>query len=97
MCRDWTGDHEIMADEMEDYIEWRKQYHEPIADEFDAQENARESYKDALAEHNDEGPQPIEFTDEELEDMNRKWQESMRGCVQNLPNIDDVIRHNRSL
>ena len=69
MCHDWTGDHEIKADEMEDYIEWRRQYHEPIGDEFDAPEQ-------------DEGPEPVEFSDEELEDMNRIWQESMRGCVE---------------
>lgn len=69
MCKE-LPDNEIRADEMEDYIEWRKGY--AIADG---------QIEDGLLAQ--EGPQPIEFSDVELEDMNKVWQEALRGCVFN--------------
>jgi hypothetical protein len=54
MCRDWTGDHEIRADE------------EAEVAAAMAEASPRE-----------------EPTDEELEEMNRVWQNAMRGCIQN--------------
>ena len=75
MCRDWTGDHEIRADEEAEYAA-------------------------AMAE----APPKPEFSDSELEEMNQVWQNAMRGCVaqvpldlSRLPNIDEIIRHNRGL
>lgn len=70
MCHDYTGDHEIQADAEAEWIEFQRQR------AIEAQEDARESYKKALEDHN-----KPDFSDEELEAMNRVWQEAMRGCV----------------
>jgi len=70
MCRDWTGDHEIRADE-----------------EDDVKGCVECGQKDCPGDCDPYAHLPFlrkyEPTDEELEEMNRVWQNAHRGCVGN--------------